>query len=131
MEGTRYNAHILASVRSFYTKETISAYTPTVADKVSISTPTYDTLIEAMRRVVNNNDEVSRYFKNVPVTVGGKTGTAETGIPGSKDNALFTGFAPLDDPQIVVSCVIEDGQHGYYASLAAARVMEEYFKEKE
>lgn len=126
--GTRYEAHILDSVRQFYTGDRVSSYTVTVADTVPISASTYDTLISAMGTVVSDNTAVSRYFKNVPVAVGGKTGTAE--VTGKDDFALFSGFAPLNSPQLVVSCVIEEGKHGYYASRAAAAVMEAYFTEE-
>ncbi|HSU71917.1 MAG TPA: penicillin-binding protein 2 [Micrococcaceae bacterium] len=42
------------------------------------------------------------------VQVAGKTGTAEgnTADPNSKNNAWFTGFAPANDPQVVVSIVM-------------------------
>ncbi len=123
--GTRYNAHVLDSVRHFYTGEILSSYEVTVADAVSFSSNTYDVLIESMGRVVSQNPEVAQYFKNVSVAVGGKTGTAE--VAGQADNALFCGFAPLNNPQIVVSCIIEEGQHGYFASAAVAKVMEQYF----
>ncbi len=123
--GTRYFAHILDSVRHFHTKEAISSYEVTVADKVDFSASTYDTLIKGMGQVVSENSEVARYFKNVSVAVGGKTGTAE--VAGQADNALFCGFAPLDNPEIVVSCIIEEGEHGYFASAAVAKVMECYF----
>ncbi len=131
-KGVRYNTHLLGSVRNFYTKEVISAYTPNVAENVDFSQSTYDTLMTSMGMVVYNNEEVFKNFKDIPdnVKLGGKTGTAE--VDGQKEpNALFTGYAILDNkPKIVVSCIIEEGQHGYYASIAAARVMEEYFKEK-
>lgn len=124
--GTRYSAHILDSVRHFYTQEAISTCEPTVLDSVKISDSSYGILIEAMHKVVANNGEVWRYFKNLPVSAGGKTGTAE--VNGQEDNALFSGFAPLDDPKIVVSCIIEEGQHGYYAAEPVAKVMEKYFE---
>ena len=38
--------------------------------------------------------------------VAGKTGTAEVQDRG--DNAWFTGFAPADDPEVVISVVMED-----------------------
>lgn len=125
--GTRYSAHLLDSVRSFYSNEIIQSYSPTVLDKVEFSSSTLDILLEGMRRVVYNNDEILRRFQNVPsnIIVGGKTGTAE--IDGKYDTALFSGFAPLYDPEIVVTCVIEEGLHGYYASSAVAKVMEVYF----
>ena len=126
--GTRFSAHILDSVRNFYTNEPISSYTPSVLSTVNISDHNYDILIKSMGQVVSENEEVRRYFKNVSVAVGGKTGTAEK--DGQQDNALFSGFAPLDDPKIAVTCIIEEGQHGYYAAHAVAVVMEQYFSEK-
>lgn len=127
--GTRYSAHMLDSVRGFYTNNVVSKHETTVLDTVEFSKNTYDVLIEAMRRVIYENNEIASRFVRVPVTVGGKTGTAEQS--GQLDNALFTGFAPLEAPEIVVTCVLEEGQHGYLASAAVARVMEEYFSEEE
>ena len=40
------------------------------------------------------------------ITVGGKTGTAQV-LPTDSDNGLFTCVAPLDNPRIAVTCVIE------------------------
>lgn len=126
--GTRFSAHILDSVRNFYTNEPITSYTPSVLSTVNISDHNYDILIKSMGQVVSENAEVRQYFKNVSVAVGGKTGTAEK--EGYEDYALFSGFAPLDDPKIAVTCIIEEGQHGYYAAHAVAVVMEQYFSEK-
>ena len=126
--GTRFSAHILDSVRNFYTNEPITSYTPSVLSTVNISDHNYDILIRSMGQVVSENPEVKQYFKNVSVAVGGKTGTAE--VNGQQDNALFPGFAPLNDPKIAVTCIIEEGQHGYYAAHAVAVVMEQYFSEK-
>ncbi|MBO7310924.1 MAG: hypothetical protein J6U86_05990 [Clostridia bacterium] len=124
--GTRYSAHILDSVRHFYTKDIISSYEVSVADRVSFTSENHRILIDSMGRVVSENNEVKRYFKNVGVSVGGKTGTAE--VNGQEDNALFCGFAQLEAPKIVVTCIIEEGVHGYYASEPAAKVMEKYFE---
>lgn len=41
------------------------------------------------------------------VTVGGKTGTAETGS--GPPTVWFVGFAPAEDPQVAVAVVVEDG----------------------
>jgi peptidoglycan glycosyltransferase len=50
------------------------------------------------------------------VTTAGKTGTAELG-PGQRPHAWFVGFAPAEEPRIVVAVVIE---HGGSAALNAA-----------
>ena len=86
----------------------------------------YDLLIEAMRQVVSENPTLRGYFRDVPVTVGGKTGTSQ--VDNKKDYAVFSGFAPLDDPEIVVSCILEEGVAGVNAGYTAGKVMEKYFE---
>jgi penicillin-binding protein 2 len=68
-------------------------------------------------------------FKGFPITVAGKTGTAEK--KPEDDYALFMAFAPADVnavPEIAVVAIIEQGGHG--SSIAAPvvrRVLEAYF----
>lgn len=61
-----------------------------------------------------------------------KTGTAEYGpiIDGRrKTHAWFTAFAPVDDPQIVVTAIVEGGGEGsYVAAPIVKKVMEEWFE---
>jgi penicillin-binding protein 2 len=52
------------------------------------------------------------------VKVAGKTGTAEPG-DGGEDHSWFVGYAPFDDPSIVVSVVIERGGTGANAAAPA------------
>lgn len=123
--GTRYNAHLLESVRKFYSGEVLEQTEIMALDQVEMSDETYDLLIESMRQAVADNDTLRAYFAEIPVTVGGKTGTAE--VEGKKDYAIFCGFAPLNEPELVISCVIEEGVYGQRAALAVSRVMETYF----
>ncbi len=129
--GTRYNYHILDSVKEFGSKdESVVKTEVKVLDKVEFSDHTYDLLIEAMRQVVDSNSTMkNRYFKNVPVTVGGKTGTSE--VEGKIDYAVFSGFAPLESPEIVVTCVLEEGRSGANAAYTVGKVMENYFETKQ
>ena len=122
-QGTRYEAHLLKKVET-HTKEVVFEKTPTVAEKTEFSQNTYNTLINAMQSVVTTSSEISSYFSGVDQTVGGKTGTAETG---KYDNALFSGFAPVSSPKIVASCVLEYGEAGSNASKVVAKIFEEYF----
>ena len=62
------------------------------------------------------------------VVLAGKTGTAQN--PPRPDHAWFVGFAPADDPKIVVAVMLEFGEHGYYAARVASRVVEFYLKAK-
>jgi penicillin-binding protein 2 len=60
------------------------------------------------------------------VILAGKTGTAqnETG----RDHAWFVGFAPKDDPKIVVAVMLWQGEHGYAAARIASKIVEHYLK---
>ena len=59
------------------------------------------------------------------VLVGGKTGTAQ--VAGKHDFALFSGFAPLDDPNIVAVCVLEQGVNGGNAAIPVSRIFKDHF----
>ena len=70
--------------------------------------------------------------------VGGKTGTAQVVAKdfvgegeGLEDHAWFVGFAPYDDPEIVVGVFVENGGGGGLAAAPVAQaVMQVYFDKK-
>ena len=126
--GTRYRASILDSVRKFHTGEIILTSEAEALYSLSddeYSDETEELLKEAMRQAANDGN-AGIYFRDLPVTVGGKTGTAE--VAGKKDYAIFCGFAPLDTPEIVISCILEEGVYGYRAAYTVGKVMERYFE---
>jgi penicillin-binding protein 2 len=126
--GTRYSAHLLHSVNTYFTGETVNLVAPKVLSEMNISQNTLDTVKYGMKLMVEDSATVSNFMRNVPVTVGGKTGTAQIG--GKQiDNALFVCAAPYNDPDIVISVVIDKGAGGSYSSLSAARVLEAYYGE--
>ncbi|MEP6766820.1 MAG: penicillin-binding transpeptidase domain-containing protein, partial [Gemmatimonadaceae bacterium] len=57
------------------------------------------------------------------LTIAGKTGTAQNAGP---DHAWFVGYAPADDPKIVVAVMLEFGLHGPAAARIATKMMERY-----
>lgn len=75
-------------------------------------------------------------FKNFPIDVGVKTGTAEKdGINPETgelyDNyAWYVAFAPYDDPEIAVACLVFQGGSGLYPQPMVRDVIAEYFVEK-
>ena len=59
-----------------------------------------------------------------------KTGTAEFGDPAHRTHAWLTAFAPIDDPQIVVTALVEAGGEGSrIAAPIVKKVLEEWFRE--
>jgi penicillin-binding protein 2 len=85
-------------------------------------------LIRTGLQYVTSDTQGTAYgaFKGFPVPVVGKTGTSQKA--GASDYAWFMGYAPANDPKILVVALVEQGGHG--SSVAAPvvrRVMEQYF----
>jgi peptidoglycan glycosyltransferase len=68
-----------------------------------MSEDTASTLNTMMQSVVNEGTGTAGAVSGVDVA--GKTGTAE--ISNGVNDAWFIGFAPADDPQIAISCIVE------------------------
>lgn len=129
--GNRYSAHFLKDVKDRQ-GNTQYQQEPKLLENTDIAESTLETLKDAMCRVVSQTDVIRRYFSGVDVEVGGKTGTAQVSANSTlPDNALFSGFAPYDNPQIVGSCILESGEVGANASKVVARVFEKFFEPKE
>jgi penicillin-binding protein 2 len=76
----------------------------------------------------------SAIFGSFPVSVSGKTGTAEKiidlgdGYPRTFDQSWWCGYGPSDSPTLVVCALIENGGHGGDAAAPAAlKVFEAFF----
>ena len=124
--GTRYKAHLLYKVVDFSSGETVYAPDAEILSAMELPLQHVNTVIDGMERVVSETDVVRRFMSDVPVTVAGKTGTAQIG-GGQSDNGLFVCFAPSENAEIVISSVIEKCGGGSYASMAAGRVLEAYY----
>ena len=67
-----------------------------------------------------------RVFRGFNIKVAGKTGTAE--VPGKKSHSWFIGYAPADNPKVVVLVMVENGGSGSKVAAPIARKMlEKYF----
>ncbi len=123
-KGIRYSAHLLDRVTE-YEGEAVFTTTPTVLSEHPISDEIYGILQEGMKNVMDNGS-AARIFAGYPITVGGKTGTAQV-YSTKSDNALMTAFAPYENPDIAVTCVIEQGYSGTKAGYAIKDVFDHYF----
>ena len=110
---------------------------------IEIKDEYWDYVHRAMRDVVHSPRGTARGISNgLDYEIAGKTGTAqvisisaEEEYDSSKidkrqwDHALFVAFAPVDDPQIAVGLIVENGEHGSSAAAPIARmVIDEYMK---
>jgi penicillin-binding protein 2 len=84
---------------------------------------------EGMRQACAPGGTAFPLFNFQPV-VACKTGTAEFGDPAHRTHAWLTAFAPADDPQIVVTALVEAGGEGSrVATPIVKKVLEEWFRE--
>lgn len=123
--GTRYRTHIIKSVHSSADGSLVYENSPVIANTVEISD---DNLAAVRKGMLGVADEGSakQIFKGYPISVGGKTGTAQISKRAS-NNALFISFAPFDEPEIAVAVVIEHGYRGANAAYVARDIYDEYF----
>ena len=69
----------------------------------------------------------ARYLYDLPVKVAGKTGTAQA-PRNKKPHSWFTAFAPYENPEIVLTILIENGGEGSSVAVPIAKeVLKWYF----
>jgi penicillin-binding protein 2 len=88
-----------------------------------------DGLRAALAGVVSHGTAAASRIQGI--VLAGKTGTAQSGrFQGSTElnHAWFVGFAPSDDPKIVVAVMLEFGGHGTRAAHIASKIIEHYLK---
>ena len=86
-----------------------------------------EAILEGMRGVTSESGGTAySTFRNFNIEVGGKTGSAQTGVQG-KTNAWFVGFAPFDDPEIAIVVFVRNGGHGSYTAEVARDIIAQYF----
>ena len=107
-----------------------------------ISDSTVETVTQGMYGVVNEQGGTGSGSKLPGIELCGKTGSAQvisnqglarTGKQAAlKDNAWFVGFAPRQNPEIVVSVLVQGGEHGASAAAPIARdVVKAYYDKKQ
>jgi penicillin-binding protein 2 len=109
-----------------------------VEGTIKIQRDTMEKIKNALIGVVSDKRGTGWRARSKIVTIGGKTGTVQ--VVGSekitendlykyRDHAWFVSFAPEENPQIVVSVLVEHGGHGSKAAAPIAKkVIERYFK---
>lgn len=116
-----------------------------IREPINMSDEYWDYVHKAMRDVVHSPRGTAKGISNgLDYEIAGKTGTAQVISIGAEeeydsskidksqwDHALFVAFAPVDDPQIAVGLIVENGEHGSSAAAPIARlVIDEYMKSK-
>ena len=136
--GAMYRPHLIAYVDDPRTGER-RPVEPELVHKVPVRRDHLEFVKRALAGV-NKEGTAARSFANAPYTSGGKTGTAQViGIKQNekyeeskvaerlRDHSLFIAFAPLENPKIALSVVVENGGFGARAAAPIARTVLDYY----
>ena len=98
------------------------------AKHIDVSQQTIDYMRQGMSATTKEGGTAS-YFSQLPKPIAGKTGTAENSH--GRDHGLFGAYGPVEDPELVVVCIVEQGGFGSTAAGPIVyKAFEEYFKER-
>lgn len=130
--GTHYQAHLVKSIKTADYKETVLENTGTVLNETGISQNNIRIVKEGMLRLGSRLSA----FKDLPVTVAAKTGTAESKakVNGSIVeglNGFMISFAPYESPEIAVAVAIENLNSGSATAVLVSDIYKAYFNTAE
>ena len=135
--GKRFRPYIVAAVEDPVTKSRHLTQPQALPD-VKISSDFYwDNVINAMNDVLQGERGTARAVGyNAPYRMAGKSGTAQVITVAQdeeyddleleerqRDHALFVSFAPVEDPQIAVALIVENGESGSGVAAPIARTI--------
>ena len=130
--GTRYKATFMNRVVSSDYRELLAQSEKEVLSTLEISDDAYLAYSTGMELVTKKTDEWSgtgySTFKDYPINVAAKTGTAQGGDRNASDNGAFVCYAPAEDPQIAIAIYGEKAGHGSSVATIARDILDLYFE---
>ena len=127
--GTHYETHLLQAVKSSDFSEMVEEYAPRTRDELDLNKDNMEAVKYGMYMVANEGSAAG-YFRDLPVKVGAKTGTAQVSA-NTEAHALLVAFAPYEDPEIAVAIVVEHGGSGTLVAAIAADILDYYFSARD
>ncbi|MDT8392823.1 MAG: penicillin-binding protein 2 [Bacteroidales bacterium] len=124
-KGFYYPPHILKAI-----EQNTDPYADFVEKQHTTIDPVhFDFIRNAMLDVFEGEHGTARWYKVDSLLIAGKTGTVEN--PHGKDHSMFIAFAPIDNPQIALSVIVENAGYGSsWAAPIATLLIEKYLKGK-
>lgn len=126
--GTRYEARIIKTIKSYDYTETIVEDTsdnPKILNNLNVSEQNLANVKKGLLSVTQEGT-ASAAFSNYKMQVGGKTGTADT-LKTVTANAIFIAFAPYNTPEIAICIIGEKCGHGSAMTGVAREIFDYYF----
>jgi penicillin-binding protein 2 len=120
--NARLKPHIISKVTDFSGEKIIFRPKAELIEENLIDEDKIRLIREAMRNVVTNGTAAN--FKNFPITVAAKTGTAQNS---GSDHTTFICYAPYENPEIAIGVVIANGKFGTNSKNIAGDIMKCHF----
>ena len=124
--GTHYRTHLLKQVRSGDNSRVLLEYEPEVLGTLELKDENLNA-VKAGMLALTQEGSLARYFQDLGVKVGAKTGSAQVSASSRDSNAVLVCFAPYDDPEIALAIVAEKGGTGSELGAIAADIFRAYF----
>ena len=122
--GTCYNLTLIDKIEDS-NGSLIEDNSASIRNVISMDASYWDAIHEGMKGVV----EAKTYFDELPVTVAGKTGTAQQSNA-HPNHAHFVCYAPYDSPRIAIATRVANGYTSDYAAQITENVLAYYFNVK-
>ncbi|MFI3170973.1 MAG: penicillin-binding transpeptidase domain-containing protein [Eubacteriales bacterium] len=122
--GKLMTPYIIDSIEN-YTGDEVKNYSPSAYGNLMTSTEA-EILSQYMQAVVSYGTGTD--LSGASYTVAGKTGTAEYSSDKSQSHSWFVGFTNVDNPDIVVSVVLEQSDGEGKAITVAKKIMDAYYQ---
>ena len=104
----------------------IKTFQPEVIQGLNFNRENLEVVREGMKMAAESG--TAKVLAGLPFEVGAKSGTAEV-IKGQSTNSWISLFAPYDNPQIVLTIMMESGKEGsYIPHQIAYRILQNYFR---
>ena len=131
-KGTRYKATFLNRVVSSDYRSLLLESEREVLSTLEISEDAWLAYHSGMRLVTQKTEEwrgtAYTTFKDYPIAVAAKTGTAQSGQTNASDHGAMVCYAPADDPQIAIAIYGEKAGHGSSVTTIAKDILDIYFE---
>lgn len=107
--GIRYEPFVVSRIDN-RDGTPLEVFGPKQLGTLQVSKSVMDLIRNGLRDVANEGGTGGELFKDFPIQVAGKTGTAENAM--GIDHGWFVAYAPYDKPRIVVVTIVEQGGFG-------------------
>lgn len=137
-KGTRYTPRVVRAVEDMTTRRFTPVRAP-VVERIDFDPAYWQVVHDGMIAVNQPGGTAADAFKGAPYTAAGKTGTAQVFTVGQnqtydakdiahhlRDHALYTVYAPAENPVIALAMIVENAGFGGMAAAPIARKALDY-----